>query len=145
MNNKHSFVIFVTALLLIIFTLTVVYNNAGVDVLNPNLITKTESNSTGYMLNYSLAAGGNFEVLDCEYALYTSDDKYVGNSSTVLENVTIGGIPVTENITMQDNTENMTPKKIKISIFKEKLSPEQKLGNGTYAVDAFYEKTFDLK
>ena len=39
MNNKHAFVIFITALLMIIFTFTVVYNNAGVDVLNPQVIT----------------------------------------------------------------------------------------------------------
>ncbi|MBR3213907.1 MAG: hypothetical protein IKF79_05265 [Methanosphaera sp.] len=145
MNNKHAFVIFITALLLIIFTFTVVYNNAGVDVLNPQVITKTVDDKTNYELNYSLAAGGNFKVLDCESAYYTSDDRFIGKSSTVLENITIGGIPMYENITMEENAGNSTPKKVKISIFKQKLTPEQKLANGTYAVDAFYEKTFDLK
>ncbi|RAP54746.1 MAG: hypothetical protein BZ137_00555 [Methanosphaera sp. rholeuAM130] len=145
MNHKHAFVIFITALLLIVFTLTVVYNNAGVDVVNPQIITHTVNNDTSYQLNYSLAAGGNFEVLDCESAFYTSENQFMGKSSTVLENVTIGGIPINENITMEENTQNLTPKKVKISIFKQKLTPEQKLENGTYAVDAFYEKTFDLQ
>ncbi|MBO7718837.1 MAG: hypothetical protein J6S29_01645 [Methanosphaera sp.] len=145
MNNKHAFVIFITALLLIIFTFTVVYNNAGVDVLNPQVITKTVNDNTQYEFNYSLAAGGNFEVLDCESAFYTSDDQFIGKSSTVLENITIGGIPIYENITPEENVTNFTAKKVKISIFKQKLTPEQKLDNGTYAVDAFYEKTFDLK
>ena len=142
MNNKHAFVIFITAVLLIAFTLIVLYNNAGVDVVNPRIITNTAENNTSYELNYSLAAGGNFEVLDCECAYYTSDDKYIGNSSTVLDDVKIGGIPVTEKINMENS--NMTPQKVKISIFKQKLSPDEKLGNGTYAVDAFYEKTFDI-
>lgn len=145
MNNKHAFVIFITALLLIVFTFTVVYNNAGVDVLNPQIFTKNANGNTSYEFNYSLAAGGNFEVLDCESAFYTSDDQFIGKSSTVLENITIGGIPIYENITMEENTTNLTPKKVKISIFKQKLTPEQKLANGTYAVDAFFEKTFDLK
>ena len=144
MNNKHAFVIFISALLMIIFVLTVVYNNAGVEVLNPSIINNNEGNSTNYVLNYSLAAGGNFDLLDCECAYYTSDGQYIGHSNTVLENITIGGIPMNEKITLNENAANATPKKVKVSIFKEKLNDNQRLENGTYSVDAFYEKTFDL-
>lgn len=141
MEKKHIIIVFIIAIILIVLSLTVIQDQAGVAVINTEL-NVSDSNNSSYTLNYMLASGRNFDVLDCEYTVYSEDDQVIGQGNTTLEKITSGGIPINETINIQNST--LTPKKVKIAIFKEKLTNEQKLGNGSYAIEPIYEETINV-
>lgn len=133
MKETYPPIILIVVTVVLSLACYMVYDHSGVAVTDLNIETYGEGGQS-YRLSYIVRLGKTFENLDTEYILYNKENQTIGNGSVNIGNSSIWSIPVEDDVTIINGTNDKTPSKVQI-IFYE-------YNNNTKQQERIYNKNY---
>lgn len=115
-------------------------DHSGLSVTDCTL-SEVENQPGTYNLTYTLLTGRHFNLLDCQYTLYSEDNKIIKQGNTKLSETYMGSYPITDTISIKDE-KNLNATHAEIVIYTQIVREEN--GVNKTSMEKSYSKTFDL-
>ncbi|RAP51753.1 MAG: hypothetical protein BZ138_04495 [Methanosphaera sp. rholeuAM270] len=114
MDKKYFGIIVLVIALLFMYLGTVMFYNTGLGITDLK-VEKSDSNAGQYELSYMLRSVRSFNSLECQYTLFSEDNREIGSASNPLTNITDGSFAINKTIDV-NSSENA--KQIEIRIYE---------------------------